>query len=385
MRVALVHDWLTGMRGGERCLKFFLKVYPEADIYTLVHVAGSTDRLIDRRVCGTSALNKLPGIGRYYRLFLPLYPSAISTFDFSDYDLVISLSHAAAKNIHVPESVPHLCYCFTPMRYIWDQANSYFGALTLPLWPVIKGLRNWDKRGAEGVTRFAAISKLVKARIRKFYGRRAEIIYPPVDTSWISPAHSEKGEAYLYAGALVPYKRPDLVVEVFNDLKKELWIAGSGPMEKKLRRMAGPNIKFLGRVSDIRLAEIYAACRALIFPGKEDFGMIPVECMAAGRAVIGLFSGGLRETVDGVRYWDSSDIAKEAASGVFFRKSREQAKELKNAIGFFENNQELFSPEVCIRQAKKFSPERFLVEWGKFVEHSVGIGSGSDIRQAGNA
>lgn len=373
MKVALVHDWLTGLRGGERCLQAFLHLYPDADIYTLLHVPGATDPAIDRRVCETSFLQSLPFASKVYRLCLPLYPAAVSRFDFSGYDLVVSLSHAAAKNIRVPAGVPHLCYCFTPMRYVWDQANFYFGHATPLLWPAIKALRAWDRSGASAVTAFSAISNFVAARIRCFYGRSSEVIYPPVETSWIEPAAAgSRGEAFLYAGALVPYKRVDLVVEAFNLIGEKLWIVGRGPEEKRLRRLARSNIEFFGHVPDRELASFYRRSRALIFPGVEDFGLIPLECMAAGRPVIALHDGALRETLRGVKPWDKSSIQPGSASGVFVQNRRREgnARQLDSLISsvyYFIRHEEQFQVDSCVSQGQSFSPQRFFSAWDTFA------------------
>lgn len=369
LKVAIVHDWLTGMRGGEKCLQAFLRIYPQADIYTLLHVPGSTSDEIDRRVKGTSFFQKLPGIERYYRLLLPLYPLAVRSLNLEGYDMVISLSHAAAKNVRVPRGARHVSYCFTPMRYIWDQAEIYFRRLTPLLWPLIKSLRHWDKRATCSVDEIVGISRFVAARIRCYYGRKATVIYPPVDTSWIQPIHSySRGEAFLYAGALVPYKNVDQLVEVFNRLGHELWIAGKGPEEKKLRKMAGRNIRFLGPVSDAELARLYAGCRALLFPAIEDFGMIPIECMAAGRPVIGLYAGALKESLNGVKPWINSHLAAGKYSGVFIDPHMpDRVDSIARSVNFFIENEQLFEPASCIARAELFSPLRFYSAWADLV------------------
>lgn len=373
MRVALVHDWLTGMRGGERCLQAFLHIYPQADIFTLLHVPGSTSALIDSRVKQTSYLQNLPAARKIYRMCLPLYPNAIRQFDFSGYDLVISLSHAAAKNIQVPKGVPHISYCFTPMRYVWDQAAFYFGALTPVLWPLIRSLRAWDKQRSEGVTQFVAISDFVAARIRCFYGRHSEVIYPPVDTSWIEPvAPGRPGEAFLYAGALVPYKRVDRLVRAFNALGERLWIVGHGPEEKRLRKMAGPTIEFYGHVPDRELSAFYRRCRALLFPGIEDFGLIPLECMAAGRPVIALHDGALRETLRGLKPWTTNEVEPAQASGVFIENKqgdgeKAQLDSLLASVYYFIRHEQQFQVDSCVRQAQAFSPQRFFNSWDAFM------------------
>jgi glycosyltransferase involved in cell wall biosynthesis len=374
MRVALVHDWLTGMRGGERCLKAFLNIYPDADIFTLLHVPGSTDAIIDAQVKQTSFLQKLPNAKRLYKLALPLYPQAIGQFDFSDYDLVVSLSHAAAKNVIVPPHVRHVSYCFTPMRYIWDQAEAYLGKATVLAWPLIAYLRAWDTKGAQRVSDFVAISKFVAARIRCFYGREATVIYPPVDSSWIEPAApGSRGEAFLYAGALVPYKRVDLLIRAFAGRSEKLWIVGFGPEAEKLKAMAGPNVEFFGWVPDHELATFYRRSRALLFPAVEDFGIIPLEALAAGRPVIGVCDGALRETLNGVKPWISQSIEPSHSAGVFFRggtgqNRQDEIEALGKSLNYFLEHEGQFSVENCINQAKLFSPARFFGCWRACIE-----------------
>lgn len=397
MKVAILHDWLTGHRGGERCLEVFLTLYPEAHIYTLVHLPGTTRDVIDRQVKGVSFLQKIPGIGRNYRFFLPFYPWALRSLDLSGYDLVVSVSHAAVKNIQVPAGIPHICYCLTPMRYVWDQSASYFGALTPLLWPVIKSLRQWDVAGARRPDRFVGISKFVAARIRCFYGRRADVVYPPVDTSWLRSnidsdvSNHSKGEAFLYAGALVPYKRADLVIEAFNKLGEKLWVVGSGSEEKKLKRRANSNIIFLGGVSDSELANLYSNARALVFPGCEDFGMVPIECMASGRPVIGLYDGALKETVKGLKPWAGNDrtlsylkglaycpLDIKDATGVFIRKSdSDPVGSIISSVRYFLSQEEAFGAVACRKQAELFSPERFKDAWSHIVREVL---YGSDQR-----
>jgi len=337
----------------------------------LLHLPGTTTAQIDARVKGCSVLQRLPFAKRHYRAFLPLYPWAARSLKLEGYDLVVSLSHAAAKNVRVPAGSAHISYCFTPMRYIWDQAPQYFGAGLSLAWPLVKALRIWDRAGSGGVGEFVAISRFVGARIRCFYGRKATVIYPPVDTSWIKSAQPGKeGEAFLYAGALVPYKRVDLVVEAFNRIGAPLWIVGQGPLYKQLRKSARQNIVFQGYVADADLSEAYRRCRALVFPVTEDFGMVPVECMAAGRPVIALDHGGARETVKGLRFWENGRSTRDLlavgeASGVFIqnRGGGGQLEALMSAISCFIKNEGSFSREVCARQAALFAPQRFLSEW----------------------
>lgn len=380
MKVALVHDWLTGMRGGERCLEAFVQLYPEADIHTLVHIPGSTTSEIDSRVKGRSVLNKLPGIGSFYRALLPLFPVAARTLDLSRYDLVISLSHAAAKNVYVRPGVPHVCYCFTPMRYIWDQAPNYFRGVSLFLaQPFIQVLRAWDRRGADQVTEFVAISSFVAARIRKFYGRRAHVIPPPVRMEnevqrnltreeWaFFEEHPEP--FFLCAGALVPYKRIDVAIEAFNEMGLPLWIVGKGPETESLRAKAGPSIRFLGHVSEAFLWEAYRRCQALIFPGIEDFGIVPVECLASGRPVIGVQAGGVSETVHGPVVGSAGPTVPERASGVLIQKSQfGSAAALQRAVRFFCSHAGEFKPEFARARAREFCYERFFASWRNFAQ-----------------
>jgi glycosyltransferase involved in cell wall biosynthesis len=364
MKVAIVHDWLTGLRGGERCLEAFLRLYPAADIFTLLHVPGSTTLGIDERVHTTSFLQSLPAVSRYYRAMLPLFPAAVSGFSFRGYDLVVSLSHAAAKNIRVPDDVPHVSYCFTPMRYIWDQADVYFGSATPAMWPLIRYLRGWDIRGNRGVDHFVAISRFVASRIRCFYKVRPSVIFPPVDYGWVKQTRpGVAGDAFLFAGALVPYKRADLVIAACNRLGEKLWVVGTGPEERRLRAMAGKTIEFVGRVSDAELAEYYRHSRALVFPGKEDFGLIPVECMASGRPVIGLGHGGVAETVHGLRSWRRNALEPTDATGVFMRGPEPTVDGVVEALRFFRDHEGLFGAEACIRRAAAFSPEVFTRAW----------------------
>lgn len=389
MRVALVHDWLTGLRGGEKCLLSFLSIFPDADIFTLVHAPGATDPLIDEHVRGTSLLNQFPGVRRYYRALLPLFPVAARSMRVEGYDLVISLSHAAAKNVAVTPGTCHVCYCFTPMRYIWDQQQFYFGALTPLLWPLTQSLRRWDVQGAKRVSHFVAISRFVAARIRAFYGRRAAVIYPSVDTSWIAPAvEGSSGGSFLYAGALVPYKRVDRLVESFNRSGRQLQIAGTGPEYRALRRLALRNVSFLGAVSNVELAELYRNARALLFPGKEDFGMVPVECMAAGRPIIGLAAGGLRETVVSLTTYNHLENPNVGATGILYPPGRTIIEELdymERALALFERKEDTFKVADCVRQARRFSPQVFAQSWHTFASASALPGYGVPRMTPGEA
>ncbi len=372
MRVALVHDWITGMRGGERCLEHFLGLYPEADIYTLLHVPGKTTPLIDSRVRGTSFLQNIPGIEYHYRKFLPLFPRAANSLVVEGYDLVISLSHAAAKNVKLKNVGKHVCYCFTPMRYIWDMAPVYFDSGLRAAWPLIWSLRRWDKLGAKQVDDFVVISKFVAARVRKFYGRSSRVIYPPVNSEWFEEGKTreKRGGGFLYAGAFVPYKGVELIIDVFNDIGLPLKCIGKGPLEGSLRHRAKSNIEFLGHLSDDELKKEYQRARALLFPAKEDFGIIPIEALAAGTPLIAGYHGALRETHSGLKWWLNEEFNPLKHTGVFFKphSSKERrASNLKEAIEAFLQYEDSFINKTAQKQASKFSSERFTDEWRDFL------------------
>ncbi|HET8578262.1 MAG TPA: glycosyltransferase [Methylomirabilota bacterium] len=354
MRVALVHDWLTGMRGGERCLEVFCELFPGADLFTLLHVPGSVAPVIERRRVITSFIQRLPDAARRYRAYLPLFPAAVASFDLSGYDLVLSSSHAVAKGARAPAGALHICYCFTPMRYVWDLYDDYFGAragrLTRALMPpVAAALRRWDRRTAVRVQHFVAISRFVADRIRRAYGREADVIHPPVDVARFRWEETPE-DFYLVVSALTPYKRVDLAIEAANRLRARLLVVGSGPEEKRLRRLAGPTVELLGWRSDAETAELYARCRALLFPTLEDFGITPLEAMAAGRPVIALGQGGALETV-------VPPGGAEPATGLLFE--RQTADDLAAAIRRFESGAVQFEPKALRRRAEAFDRPLF--------------------------
>jgi glycosyltransferase involved in cell wall biosynthesis len=376
MKVALVHDWLVGMRGGERCLEAFISIYPDADIFTLLHVPNTTSKLIDSRVVGTSPLQSIPYAKNLYRHFLPFYPYVVSKLDFTGYDLVISLSHAAVKNINVPKNVPHICYCFTPMRYIWDQASTYFGKSEYLLYPILNFLRFWDINSSRRVDNFVAISNLVAARIRSFYGRSSTVIYPPTNTEWLKPNLSNDREIdFLYAGALVKYKKVDTIIEACLNLGVSLAIVGSGPDEIRLKNIVAKakydKITFYGRVTDEQLSFFYSQAKALIFAAKEDFGLVPVEALSSGTPVIGFYHGGLREVLTGVKPWlnnKSNAISlDDNYTGVFASPHEDSVTSLISALEFFLRNSQAFTPQNCIDRGRKFSLPIFINNWNEFI------------------
>ena len=353
-RVALVHDWLTGMRGGERCLEVFGELFPAADLYTLLHVPGSVSPAIENRRIVTSFIQRLPQAERRYRRYLPLFPAAVRAFDLRGYDLVLSSSHAVAKSVRVPAGALHVCYCFTPMRYVWDLYGDYFGprsglATRLLMPPVAAWLRRWDRRTAAGVHQFVAISRFVADRIRRAYGRDADVIYPPVDVSRFR-VDEAPGEFYLVVSALTPYKRVDLAVEACNRLGRRLVVVGTGPEDRRLRALAGPTVELLGWRDDAQTAELYARCRALLFPPLEDFGITPLEAMAAGRPVIAFGEGGARETV-------VPPGEGEPPTGLFF--AHQTVEDLVDAIRRFEASAHQFEPKALRRRAEAFDRPLF--------------------------
>lgn len=297
MKVALVHDWLTGMRGGERCLEVFCELFPDADLYTLLHIPGSVSSLIERMSIKTSFIQNLPFSKRLYRSYLPLFPLAVERFDLKGYDFILSCSHCAAKGIIPPPEALHVSYMLTPMRYAWDMYPDYFGQHKSKVIPFfIHYLRMWDVTSSQRVDHFFCISKHVENRIRKYYRRDSEVIPPPVDMNRFR-IQDDPEDFFLIVSSLVPYKRIDLAIKAFNRLRYPLRIIGSGPELKHLRSMAGSNVAFLGWQPDDVVADSYSRCRALLFPGEDDFGIAPVEAMASGRPVIAYGRGGALETI----------------------------------------------------------------------------------------
>jgi glycosyltransferase involved in cell wall biosynthesis len=302
MKVALVHDWLTGLRGGERVLEQICLLYPDADIFTLVHIPGSVGPIIERHKIITSVLNRLPQ--QSYRHYLPLFPAAIESLDLRGYELVISTSHAVAKGCRPAPGAVHVAYIHTPMRYVWDQFDAYFGpgragfATRLAAHAVAPWLRRWDVRSTARAHGLIANSRFVAERIRRYWNREVDaVVYPPVDIARFAPSADGPADYALIVSALVPYKRVELAVRAFSRLKRPLWIAGDGPERARLQAMAGPSVRFLGSVAHDALPGLYARARFFVLPGEEDFGIAPVEAQAAGRPVLALARGGALETV----------------------------------------------------------------------------------------
>ena len=361
-RVALVHDWLTGMRGGERCLEILCELFPDAPLFTLLHIPGTVSPTIERRRIITSFVQRLPRAAAQYRYYLPAFPFAVSRFDLSGYDLIVSMSHCVAKGVRVPPRALHLCYCFSPMRYVWDLSDDYFGpghGLTARVLgpPVAAALKRWDRKTA-GVHRFVAISRHIADRIRRAYDRPADVIYPPVDVQRFEIAEMAD-EYYLVVGALVSYKRVDLAVGAANRLGRRLVVVGTGPEESRLRALAGPTVSFLGWRPDAEIARLYARCRALIFPAVEDFGITPLEAAAAGRPTIALGRGGALETMVGL------DAADAPPTAVFFPDQSVDA--LVEAISRFERAVDRFDGKVLRSRAESFDRPVFKQKLGDYI------------------
>lgn len=363
-RIAIIHDWLTGMRGGEKVLELLCELFPQADLFTLVHIPGAVSPIIERHSITTSHLQRIPGIAKYYRHLLPFMPSAMDQFDFAGYDLLISTSHCVAKGAKPPANVPHICYCHTPMRYIWDQYAQYFGPgrtsllVRLLMRLVRPSLQRWDLQTLPRVSAFIANSQNVKERIRRIYQRDAKVIYPPVDYNFYAlgeRAPDAESPFYLIVSALAPYKRIDLAIDCFTKNRKNLVIVGEGQEHARLRKSSSSNIKFVGWRSNAELRSYFQHCKALIFPGEEDFGIVPVEAMAAGCPVIAYRKGGALETII------------ENKTGVFFDEQTSPA--LQHALDQFE--MKTWDASAIRAHAQTFSLERCAQELAAAFEGFV--------------
>lgn len=356
MRIAVVHDWVTGMRGGERVLHEIAAVFPGADLYTLVHVPGASSARIDGLRITESLLSRLPGGRRHFRMLLPLFPWVVERFRLEGYDVVLSSSHAVAKGVRPPPGAAHVCYCHTPMRYVWDHCETYLGkglrrALAEPL---VRYLRGWDRdaSGPERVTSFLANSRTVADRIRRHYGRDSRVVYPPVDLALFRPSGTPPEDYYLMVSSFVPYKRADLAMEAFRSLGRPLLVVGDGPLRERVRRLAPPNAIFLGHVPDPVLADLYARSLALVHPQEEDLGIAALEAQASGRPVLAFGRGGATETVVPL-----AGRGGPSPTGVFFHEQTPAA--LQGAVRLFERNLARFDAGAIRRHAEQFGTDRF--------------------------
>jgi glycosyltransferase involved in cell wall biosynthesis len=361
-KVALLHDWLTGMRGGEKVLEAICELYPGATLYTFLRVPGSVSARIERHSIRTSPVHWVPGAGRHYRHFLPLYPALVELFDLDGYDLVISSSHCAVKSAIRSPSATHVCYCHSPMRYAWDQFPEYFGPERVGrlqsqlLRPVMAGLARWDAATAGRVDRFLANSQYVAGRIQRYYNRQSAVVYPPVDTSFFHPeAVRPKPQGFVIVSALVPYKRVDVAIEACRRVGAPLTIVGRGPEEARLRHLAGPDVQFLGWRSDEEVRALYRAATAVLLPGTEDFGMVPVEAQACGAPVVALARGGACETViDG----ETGVLVDEPTADAF-------------ADGLAKVQSLTLAIQAIRANAGRFSRERFMTDFQAAIDEAI--------------
>ena len=380
MKIAIVHDWLTGMRGGEKCLEVFCKLFPSADLFTLLHIPGSVSPVIESHPIHTSFIQRFPFVDKNYRHYLPLMPFAIERFDFTGYDLILSSSHCVAKSIKPqPESL-HICYCHTPMRYIWDQFDQYFGRSQSGLIPstIMKLLRpwlqNWDVRTSHRVDYFIANSRHVQSRIRKYYGLESTVIHPPVDTDYFQSVDTERSDYFLIVSAFAPYKRLDLAIEAFNKLGYPLVIVGEGQYADVLKKIAGPNIRFEGWLENSAIRVHYARCRAFVFCGEEDFGISLLEAQAMGCPVIALGKGGALETViPNKNTWKPDTGIPENKTldptGIFFYDQTPEA--LIGAIQHFESVEPQFKAKTNQRHSANFDVTLFTDRIHNFIKERL--------------
>ncbi|TAK96249.1 glycosyltransferase family 4 protein [Patescibacteria group bacterium] len=360
MKIALVHDYLVQYGGAERVLECFTELFPEAPIYTLVHDPEAMHGVFADKKIYTSYLQRLPFARKRHRLLPPLMPSAIEQFDLSRYDVVLSDSSSYAKGVITGPETLHICYMHTPMRYAWDDCQKYTDDFGFPgfikrMVPLIMNfIRLWDKISADRVDRLVANSNFVARRIQKYYRKSATVVHPPVAVNKFYLS-SERQPYFLMVGRLIAYKRHDIAIEAFNKLGLPLKIIGRGPELKRLQKMAGPNIEFLGRVPEEELPKYYAECRAFLFPQEEDFGIVAIEAMASGRPLIAFRGGDIPEHVE------------EGKSGIFFE--QQTAQDIMTAVRKF--GELSFNPEYIRNQSLKFDREIFKARMMEYIETAV--------------
>tara|TARA_Y100000590_G_scaffold434459_1_gene552674 strand:+ start:6106 stop:7263 length:1158 start_codon:yes stop_codon:yes gene_type:complete len=359
VKVALVHDWLTGMRGGEAVLEAISEIFPQAELFTLIHIPGTVSPQLASLKKHTSFLQKFPQIEKRYRQYLPFMPKAIESLDLSEFDLILSSSHCVAKGVQKSSSAVHVSYVHAPMRYMWDRFDDYFGPgkasflVRLAARLFRKPLQNWDKKvsSIQRVDHLIGNSQFIANQIESAYGRKASVVYPFAKLERFKKTDAKRN-GYLMVGAFAPYKRVDLAIEVFNELGLPLRIVGKGQEFNRLKKQAGPTIELLGSLSDAAIEDLYSKSKAFIFPGKEDFGITPLEAMASGLPVIAFGEGGASETVS-------------SQAGILFLPQTVEA--LKKAVLEVENNERVFDPDDCRARAKEFSLIRFQENYLKEV------------------
>ncbi|HRK01798.1 MAG TPA: glycosyltransferase [Oligoflexia bacterium] len=361
MNIAIIHDWLVSQRGGENVLDAICEIFPRADLFTMIYVPNSVSPNIVRLNRQVSFLNRLPQAHRRYRHFLPLMPKAVERFDLSKYDLIISSSHCVAKGVLKAPGAFHLSYVHAPMRYMWDRFDEYFsadrsGILTRTVARLMRSyFQRWDQNSASRVDAFLANSNFIASKIKEYYGRDAQVVYPFCETENLGRARNP-GKNFLMVTALVPYKRVDLAIRAFDRLGLPLIIVGDGPDRSRLEKLAGKKTEFLGALKNDSLADLYSKCRALVFPGIEDFGIVPIEAMAAGAPVIAFGAGGALETVT-------------PQTGLFFTEPSEDS--LIEAVQKFIATENQFSEDACRKQGRKFNRTRFQLEFLEALVHAL--------------
>jgi len=380
MRVAIVHHWLLSRAGGERVFDTIASILPQADVFTLFLDKQKFSSTLRKHKITTSFLDKIPAAQKLHRHCLPFYPLAVEMLDLNGYDLVISSDSGPMKGVLTDPRSTHICYCHSPMRYLWDGYSAYHRTMS-PLAQTIFGIashyvRNWDYSAAQRVDHFIANSQYVSGRIRKYYRRDSTIIHPPIDTSqgYLASKHENY---YLAVGRLVPYKRTDILIKACSQLERKLVIVGDGPERRRLERHSPKNVEFLGELDDSTLRNTYAHCRALLFAADEDFGMVPLEAQSYGRPVIAFGKGGSLETVIGSnapisqqKIHDDSVI-----TGVFF--TEQTAHSLANAILSFESSEDIFRPQFIQSHARKFDTSVFLDRMRNYISHVMTISANS--------
>ncbi len=358
LSLAIVHDWLNQLGGAEDVLECLAGMFPNAPIYTSIYWRDQMPAAYHQWLIRVSFMDRLPGVYRHHQPYLPLFPLAFERFDLAGFDLVLSNKSGFCHGVHPPPGARHVCYCLTPTRYVWDfdsyaEREGLGPAVRLALRPLLSWLRRWDRDAAQRVDQFIAISTEVQRRISRFYGRESVIIHPPVDTGRFVAAGASQaaGDYYLSLGRLIPYKRVELAVLACTALKLPLLVGGDGRDRARLERLAGPTVKFLGRVPDAELPALVAGCRAFIFPGREDFGIAPVQALAAGRPVIALAGGG------------ALDIVQDGVNGILFPSA--EVGDLCAAVQRFERLN--FDPSTLRRSAERFDRARFREQLGAYL------------------
>jgi glycosyltransferase involved in cell wall biosynthesis len=370
MKIALVCDWLVTYAGSERFLGEMIHCFPDADVFAVVDFLPPADRhFLQNKPVKTTFIQKLPFAKKHYRNYLPLMPLAIEQLDMSQYDLIISSSHAVSKGVITGPDQVHISYVHSPMRYAWDLQHQYLkesglekGLKALAVKYMLHKMRAWDQRTANGVDHFVANSQFIGRRIWKTYRREADVIYPPLNLDIFSPGTAPKENFYLAASRLVSYKKMDLIVESFAQmLDKNLVVIGSGPDLAKVKAKASSNVEVLGFQPDATLVSYMQKAKALIFAAEEDFGLVPLEAQACGTPVIAYGKGGALETVRG--------LGQTEPTGLFFEK--QDVSSICNAVNFFEQHVEKFNSASCVKNAELFAPKQFREKFKQYVQEKT--------------